>query len=447
MSSRLLFRFMHAVLVAGMLLAGQAMAASTAGEIVFASGDARLNGNPAAKGAKVSEGARLETGQGGTLYLKTVDNGFLVLRQNSQATVVTYQVNTAVPGQSRVKIELNHGVARHISGDAVKQSRQNFRFNTPVAAIGVRGTDFTVFADAQVMRVNVNSGGIVVGALGGACATTGTGPCEGAATRELFAGEPNLLLQVRRGERSPELIKSLELRPDAVAPPRNDEPSDGKSASGNPQSSDARSVGGGLAASELVPPETIEVGTLRALTALPSKGAPPGAVDPMGRQVVWGRWAPVADKPEEAAKLAMTNGGNYVAPSLVDAYFITRTANDNFVLPSQGRFAFTMTASEAFFIDANGVGAAASIFNPQLEVDFAKREFGTSLQVVKDRASVDVRAHGDITSQGALLSDLFRSNAVVRGQLSGTAAQGAAYIFSRQLDNGTSVMGGTTWAR
>lgn len=427
---------------------GQAQAAAAAGEIVFASGDATLNGASAVKGMPVLEGAQLQTGQAGTIYLKTIDNGFLVLRQNSKATVVTYQVNSAVPSQSRIKIDLDHGVARHISGDAVKLSRQNFRFNTPVAAIGVRGTDFTVFADAQVMRVNVNSGGIVVGALGVGCIAAGTGPCEGAASRELFAGEQNLLLQVRRGEKLPELLRSVELRPDAVTPPRSDEPSDVKSGQGSRHSTDNRSNSGhdgGVSKSDLASSDLIEVGTLRALTAPPSTQPP--VAEPVSRQVVWGRWAPVADAPREAAKLALTGGSDFMPPALVDSYFITRTAQDNFVLPAQGRFAFTMTAGEAFVVDASGLGGAAAIVNPQLEVDFVKREFGTSLQVVRGSTNVDIRAQGDVTTQGELVSDLFRSNAVVRGQLSGTAAQGAAYIFNRQLDNGLRVIGGTSWAR
>lgn len=428
--------------------AGQVMAGA-AGEIVFSSGLATLNGAPVVKGAVVMEGAQLQTGAGGTLYMKTVDNGFLVLREKSKATVTTYDIRTDAPNQSRIKIDLDHGVARHISGDAVKQSRQNFRFNTPVAAIGVRGTDFTVFADAQVMRVNVNSGGIVVGALELGCTAAGTGPCEGVSSRELFAGEPNLLLQVRRGEKLPELLRSFELRPDTVTPPRSDEPSGGKASQtgmSTPASKSANSRDANGPNAELIVTEQIEVGAIRSLAipAPPPSQMPP---EPVSRQVVWGRWAPVADSPREAAKLALAGSSDYKPAAFVDAYFVTRTANDNFVLPSQGRFAFSMTAGEAFVVDANGFGGAAAIKNPQLEIDFVKREFGTSLQVVRGNSSIDVRAQGDVTTQGELLSDLFRSNAVVRGQLSGTAAQGASYIFNRQMDNGLRAIGGTTWAR
>lgn len=458
------FVWLGMVLAWGMAMAAPAVAGQ-AGEIVFASGAATVNGAAAVAGTKVMEGAQLATGDGGTLYLKTVDQGFFILRERSKATITTYDVRPNAPTQSRIKIDFERGVARHISGDAVKQSRQNFRFNTPVAAIGVRGTDFTVFADTQVMRVNVNAGGIVVGALSNACTLAGTGPCEGPLSRDLFAGEPNLLLQVRRGAPQPELIKSVELRPDAVAPPRPDEPPPAKpatSGSANPAGTNqtsgataatAKPVGAtdtGAPTADLIVPATTEVAVARS-QALPAVLAPikPDAnpVKVVPREVVWGRWTAVADSPREAAKLALVAGPDYLPASFADAYFLARTANDTFTLPSQGRFAFSMTGGEAHIVNANGVGGVASIQNPQLEIDFAQREFGTSLQVVRGSTTIDVRARGDVTTQGELLSDLLRSNTLVRGQLSGTAGQGASYIFNRQTDNGLRAIGGINWAR
>lgn len=424
---------------------GPADSSQIAGEIVFSSGPVLLNGASVGKGTKVLEGAQLQTGSGGTLYLKTVDNGFLVLRQNSRATVASYRIHSSKPAASQVKIELDYGVARHISGEGVRQSPQNFRFNTPVAAIGVRGTDFTVFADAQVMRVNVSSGGIVVGVFGGACSAGGSGPCEGAVSRELFSGDANLLLQVRRGDALPELLRSLELRPDAVAPPRADEPTENRAGQNRRSDTPASGAGNAGKGSPTLRPgldgtDFIEVGTLRVLTPM----APEPVI--VGRQLVWGRWQAVADAPADTAKLELIRNG-YLPAALVDAYFITRSIHDPFVMPSEGRFAFRMTAGEAFIVDSKNLATAAAIQNPQLEIDFAKRQFATSLQVVQGSTSIDVRAQGDVTLEGELLSDTIRSNTVVRGLLGGTAAQQATYIFSRQIDAGGRAIGGTSWTR
>lgn len=44
--------------------------------------------------------------------------------------------------QSLVRFRLDRGVARAISGAAAEGARERFRLNTPLVAIGVRGTDF-----------------------------------------------------------------------------------------------------------------------------------------------------------------------------------------------------------------------------------------------------------------------------------------------------------------
>ena len=154
----------------------------------------------------MQEGELLTTGADGFIYVKTVDNGLFILRPNTKARIAAYHVDAKNPANTRIKLELLSGVARSQSGDAVKLARQNFRFNTPVAAIGVRGTDFTVFTDQDTSRVAVISGGIVVSGFAGACRPEGSGPCEGMASRELSASQRGQLLQVQRGQGAPQLM-------------------------------------------------------------------------------------------------------------------------------------------------------------------------------------------------------------------------------------------------
>ncbi len=103
-------------------------------------------------------------------------------------------------------------------GQAVPQARQNFRFNTPVAAIGVRGTDFTVFTDQQSSRVTFVSGGVIVSGFVGACGPAGAGPCEGGNSRELFAAQVGQLLLVRHDQPVSQLLRSDGIAPDLTAP-------------------------------------------------------------------------------------------------------------------------------------------------------------------------------------------------------------------------------------
>ena len=216
-------RLLGCALLLVMTAAGTA-AAGEAGRIVFVSGDVTTGNKAAVLGEAVLEGDEIVTGRTGYIYLKTIDDGLLILRPASRARIAAYHIDSEHPQNTRVKLELLSGVARSVSGKGVKAARQNFRFNTPVAAIGVRGTDFTVFTDQQISNVTVLSGAIVVSGFSGSCAPGGVGPCEHAASRELAAGQLGQMLQVKSGQAEPKLISAGGVAPDAVAPPRPDEP-------------------------------------------------------------------------------------------------------------------------------------------------------------------------------------------------------------------------------
>ena len=92
-------------------------------------GEVRVQGQAVKAGHSVQAGDRLSTGADGYVYIKTVDNGFLILRPNSDASIIAYQADSHTPANSRFKFELREGVARSISGQAVKnaQSGQTLR--------------------------------------------------------------------------------------------------------------------------------------------------------------------------------------------------------------------------------------------------------------------------------------------------------------------------------
>ena len=188
------------ILAASLALAASAASAGEAGKIIFVAGNVQVDGKAATLNGQVNEGELLSTGSDGYLYIRTPDNGLFILRPGSKGRIATYQIDKQNPANTRVKLELLSGVARSQSGEAVKMARQNFRFNTPVAAIGVRGTDFTVFTNQETSRVTVLSGGITVSGFAGSCSPDGTGPCEGSAARELSAAQRGLQ---RRGTSAP----------------------------------------------------------------------------------------------------------------------------------------------------------------------------------------------------------------------------------------------------
>src|SRR6476619_1062312 len=87
---------LRAVVVATVLaLSSAAALAAEAGRVVFVVGKAEVGARAAVVDAAVQEGDQLSTGADGYIYMKTVDQGFLILRPNSRARIAAYHVDAA----------------------------------------------------------------------------------------------------------------------------------------------------------------------------------------------------------------------------------------------------------------------------------------------------------------------------------------------------------------
>lgn len=472
---------MHKLLITATLAcAAQFAHAAEAGKIIFVAGAAKAGDRSAVEGAPVEEGQMLTTGADGYIYVKTADNGLFILRPQTQARIVTYHIDKNNPANTKVKFELISGTARSRSGDAVKHARQNFRFNTPVAAIGVRGTDFTVVTDNDTSRVSVFSGGVVVSGFAGGCRPEGAGPCEGALSRELSAAQRGQLLQVSRGQAAPEVVEAGSRGPEQAAP-RSDEPLS-KSTGGQPNVSveAAKNLGLVAAIDKVVPPgsgnpapnpnpnpdsnpdpnpdpnPTPTPGDNSGNEPIPGPSLPndkPPVVDtgkPDSR-IVWGRWqrlnstlAPL-DYSDQKAKNELIALNGYFA--------LFRTPGKEYVAPNNGSVGFSMRNSEAYVITEYSSGGIitdkASLTNGSLNVDFGKRSFVTSMDLNTKSDVVNLRGEGRVHDDGRLYGDSAgrRGYLNIQGLLSneGGGIGTAATIFDGRIDERRRVNGGATW--
>jgi len=443
--------------------------AAEAGKVIFTTGAATIAGHPGAEGAGVQEGELLQTGADGYLYIKTVDNGLFILRPNTEARIAAYQVDTKTPSNTHVKLELIKGTARSKSGDAVKQARQNFRFNTPVAAIGVRGTDFTVYTDQNTSRIAVLTGGVVVSGFAGACRPDGAGPCEGAASRELSAAQRNQLLQVQRGQAAPQLLSGGIGAIDQAAPPRPDEPVAKVGATSStiaaepaldPQKS--KSIDHIVPATPApptppAPPPVVadggsgsnnSGGTTPQEPQTPTPPAPPVPQLP-DRQLEWGRWTALAGNAP-----TLTLSGPVDAERIIDGNFVLYwTAGKEFVSPVQGSIGFALKDSEAYITTPTDAGTsvkAAQLSNGTLNVDFGSRQFTTSMDLSDGSAAYKLQAQGAVTANGGLYGEPGYSRPGyinVQGALSNDKGGSAAYLFHGFIDATRTVNGATSWTR
>jgi hypothetical protein len=409
--------------------------AGDAARVVFVAGQALVGGQQTQVGNVVPEGARLQTGANGYLYLETIDKGFFIMRPNTKAQIVAYHIDVQNMANSRMKLELESGVARHISGDAAKSARKNFRFNTPVAAIGLRGTDFTIYADQNATRITVLSGGVVVSALSGACVAEGFGPCEGATSRELFANlntnaRVTQTLLVERGK-APVILQGTEQAPDVVAPPRNNEPV----ASKTPVSSPALAINVQDALSIDQNLEAFKTNLMTSGTSSP-------------QQLIWGRWQAVLDQTIEVDVAALHAKNQLIA---TNNYYALMRNRDSVWLPiGQSSVGFALQQSQAVITnDVNKITVPAKLENAQLQVDFVASSFFTKFDLVSQAQRYVLQNTGEVSSDGRLYGGkqaLLPNNMFVTGALAGDN-RSASYLFQSRLDDGRLAVGATLWGK
>lgn len=401
--------------------------AGSAGEVTFAAGDVRIGklaGAEVSAGTTINEGDTLTTGADGHLHVRLADRGLLILRPNSSAVVSDYAFDGGKPSQARMRIVVSRGVVRSITGSWAKAAPEQFRVNTPVAALGVRGTDFTVFTDQHTTRAAVASGGIVMTPLGETCSTTGLGPCEGALATELFAGNQRFVLEAKAGGEKPAIRDGdkLGIHPDAFAPPSADEPPAGPSGMG-----DQRSAQKSL--------EALAAGALVDSTKAPTVPEP--------QRIKWGRWETLLDP---NAGDDVRAGRTRVAANARFALF--RDTSPTFAMPNEGSASFRLAAHDSFFHDAaSGKLTPASIENARLSVDFGKRTFATDFAMRGEGLSTEISARGGLFADGRFVSSVISSNAAVSGALAGDNASQAGFVFHRTMDGGVTAYGATHWAR
>ena len=135
--------------------------APTVGQVSLVIGKAFIDSandlsNRASTGDFVREGDTIRTESSGHVHIKFVDEAVLSIRPLSELQIIAYQFDRSSPNDSSIKLNLIEGTARTVSGEGAKTARDRFRLNTPIAAIGVRGTDFVVSTTPNSLQALVN---------------------------------------------------------------------------------------------------------------------------------------------------------------------------------------------------------------------------------------------------------------------------------------------------
>ena len=422
------------------------------GEVTLTVGKAMIVGadgtaTAVRRGASVHAGDRVETAEGGHVHIRFVDGALVSVRPTSRLVVEDYQYNPVQIEQSLVRFRLDRGVARAISGAAAEGARERFRLNTPLVAIGVRGTDFVVRAGEGQTQAYVNQGAIVMAPFGEGCQPQAIDPCGSVTAKLLTAGMGDMFLEFRDNFAQPQIkpINSLlpSIKPTAVA--------------------DARpSAGDGLAARDLAAHNGMGE---EAVVAVMVRGAVSGAGErdvavgpvpvqpsepvvpvqpPAPPQLAWGRWSAAARVSDISVTRDQARLGRVVTVGNND-YALYRAENGPaFLAQSLGSASFVLQQSQAQFTSAGAQVQPAQVLGGSLTLDFAARQFSTALNLTSAATGpASLQAAGFLREDG-----LFNSRSSTQAVAGAVAldARTAGYLFEKAAAGGM-LSGITLWGR
>lgn len=117
-------------------------------------------------GDTVRQGTTISTGQGSHVVLRFDDGQMVALKSLSRFTLESYRYDAKDPGAGQIIMSLLSGGMRAITGLVANTNRSAFALKTPVATIGIRGTDFFA-ALSQGLYNQVKAGVISVSSTKG----------------------------------------------------------------------------------------------------------------------------------------------------------------------------------------------------------------------------------------------------------------------------------------
>ena len=169
----------RAAIAAGVMLIAYSAAvfAEPAGRVLFVTGNVLVTdptGNVRAleRGAGVEEGDTIAT-HDGRVQMQFKDGAFLALQPETRFRVERYRYVAAGDAEDSVVMSLIKGGLRTISGLVGKKNRADYRMDSVVATIGIRGTDYALELDTALSG-HVSEGAIEV-CNGAGCALVQSG--------------------------------------------------------------------------------------------------------------------------------------------------------------------------------------------------------------------------------------------------------------------------------
>lgn len=358
--------------------------------------------SPLLQGQQLSEGDLVETNAHSHVFVKANDGSYLFIRPNTRLYFEVYQYDAAQPKDTRIRIHLLSGVYRSITGKELEQGKEGYRLNTPLVAIGIRGTDYTVHADERAFSLSVISGGVIASPYTDSCNAKDFGGCQSGVLLMSDEGK-NTLLTLHAEDMTLRKVSKLDSQgkePDKIVPPSAQELEKANAANNEIK---------------------------------------------LQSNLHWGRWGAFA-KPDSADSIAsLLDKGQLIG--LNEVYGMARSQVPLF-MPEKGQAHFTLEKSEVVLLDKTGnlIGSVL-VSDPKLMVDFGKQTFETALGLTFNKQRVNFYAQGNILDGGHLIASRANATGSLEGALAGSQGEQAGYVFRQPFLNNVSAVGITQWGR
>ena len=449
----------------------------------MAVGDAQRIGasgqvTPLSLGTQLSEQDRIITGKDAMVILIFSDQARVALRPDSELLIRRYKVDPS-GAETELQLDLLRGTVRQISGRAAQKQPERYRLNTPIAAIGVRGTDFLAKSGEGLVEAYVHEGAIVVAPLGGA-GTPGEIPAAnigaGFGVQYSRADRSKNLERQNVGQNDVERLFGMRIAAsvstdrtaagntagNAAQPDKKDRteqtvvaslaPARDRDATGVSMQSTASLAGGVVQSSVMMVPNTPDLPS-PPLVVPPVNEPPvtppvvvvppvtPPVVVQLPTQLVWGKFSNPQKLPFTlpVAYVDVKDGRHPTAGELGQYALWRDGVNGPLDKSLRGQAQFALAAGEAFYQQA-GKTLAVNLTDPRLQVDFDRLSFNT--QIGLSGAGVpaqQLNVSGRMNDEGVFLGTA--SGQRVAGALSRNGVE-AGYLF--KIDNSAGQYQGIT---
>ena len=445
--------------------------------VSMAVGDAQRIGasgqvTPLSLGTQLSEQDRIITGKDAMVILIFSDQARVALRPDSELLIRRYKVDPN-GAETELQLDLLRGTVRQISGRAAQKQPERYRLNTPIAAIGVRGTDFLAKSGEGLVEAYVHEGAIVVAPLGGA-GTPGEIPAAnlgaGFGVQYSRADRSKNLERQNVGQNDVERLFGMRIAAsvstdrtaagntagNAAQPDKKDRteqtvvaslaPARDRDATGVSMQSTASLAGGVVQSSVMMVPNTPELPSPPVV--VPPVTSPevlppvtPPVVVQLPTQLVWGKFSNPQKLPFTLpVAYADVKDGRHPTVGELGQYALWRDGvNGPLDKSLRGQAQFALAAGEAFYQQA-GKTLAVNLTDPRLQVDFDRLSFNT--QIGLSGAGVpaqQLNVSGRMNDEGVFLGTA--SGQRVAGALSRNGVE-AGYLF--KIDNSAGQYQGIT---